>query len=54
MLTQFYIALGTNLGDRRANLAQAIRLLAERITLMRTSSIYETAAAYVRRYNPRF
>jgi len=47
MLTQFYIALGTNLGDRRANLSQAIALLAERITIMQTSSIYETAAAYV-------
>lgn len=47
MLTQFYMALGTNLGDRRANLTQALEFLSERITLMRVSSIYETAAAYV-------
>lgn len=42
-----YIALGTNLGDRRANLLRAIELLRERMHITRLSSLYETEAAYV-------
>jgi 2-amino-4-hydroxy-6-hydroxymethyldihydropteridine diphosphokinase len=39
-----YLGLGTNLGDREANLRQATELLAsERLTVTRASSIYETA-----------
>ncbi|MCU1336479.1 MAG: 2-amino-4-hydroxy-6-hydroxymethyldihydropteridine pyrophosphokinae [Bryobacterales bacterium] len=38
-----YLGLGTNLGDRRANLAEAIeRLSAERLRVTRKSSIWET------------
>jgi 2-amino-4-hydroxy-6-hydroxymethyldihydropteridine diphosphokinase len=39
-----YLGLGTNLGDREANLRQAAELLAsDRLTVIRASSIYETA-----------
>ncbi len=37
-----YLALGTNLGDRRANLEAALQALAARLTLTARSSIYET------------
>ncbi len=45
--TTVYIGLGTNLGDRRAHLAQAIALLRQRIDVLQRSSVYETEAAYV-------
>ena len=39
-----YLGLGSNLGDREANLADAVRLLAnERLQVKRKSSIWETA-----------
>lgn len=39
-----YLGLGSNLGDREANLAEAQSLLAsERLTVLRASSIWETA-----------
>ena len=38
-----FIALGTNLGDRLANLARAQALLAKKVRIVRESSIYETA-----------
>ena len=47
MPATFYIALGTNLGDRHANLIRAVQLLTERVDVLRRSSIYETEAAYV-------
>lgn len=38
-----YLGLGTNLGDRRRNMADAIRLLDERVgTVVRASGMYET------------
>ena len=39
-----YLGLGSNLGDRQANLDDAVRRLAsERVTVKRQSSIWETA-----------
>lgn len=39
-----YLGLGSNLGDRHANLAEAVKLLpSERLQVKRTSSIWETA-----------
>ena len=38
-----YLGLGTNLGDRRRNIAEAVRLIGERVgTVRRLSSLIET------------
>jgi 2-amino-4-hydroxy-6-hydroxymethyldihydropteridine diphosphokinase len=42
-----YLALGTNLGDRRENLSAAVRRLGAAVTVERMSSVYETEPAYV-------
>ena len=42
-----YLALGTNLGHREANLKRAIKKLSPRVTVRATSKLYETAPAYV-------
>lgn len=44
MKTTAYIALGSNLGDRRANLDQAVRLLRDQpgLTVVKVSSYFET------------
>lgn len=41
-LSPLFIALGTNLGDRVANLAEARRRLAEHLPLVKYSHLYET------------
>ncbi len=41
-MTVVYLALGTNLGDREANLRRGLELLGKRIAQIRTSSVYET------------
>lgn len=38
-----YLALGVNLGDRAANLAEARSRLAERVYITKVSRVYETA-----------
>jgi 2-amino-4-hydroxy-6-hydroxymethyldihydropteridine diphosphokinase len=42
MTSPIYLALGTNLGDRQANLSRAKQLLLPHIQVLRESSIYET------------
>lgn len=42
-----YIALGSNLGDRRANISRALQLIDKDIVLEQVSSYYETLPAYV-------
>ncbi|HET8909217.1 MAG TPA: 2-amino-4-hydroxy-6-hydroxymethyldihydropteridine diphosphokinase [Ktedonobacterales bacterium] len=42
-----YLGLGSNLGDRDANLAAAIQALAELVTVERVSSVYDTAPLHV-------
>ena len=37
-----FLALGANLGDRRANLAQAVRSIRAAATLVQAASLYET------------
>jgi 2-amino-4-hydroxy-6-hydroxymethyldihydropteridine diphosphokinase len=51
--TTIYLALGSNLGDRRANLAAAVARLAPGVTVERVSSLYETEPAYLLE-QPRF
>jgi 2-amino-4-hydroxy-6-hydroxymethyldihydropteridine diphosphokinase len=45
--TTVYIALGSNLGDRRANLVEAISRLQTHVAVEKVSSVYETEPAYV-------
>lgn len=42
-----YLALGSNIGDREANLKQALRLLPPEVAVDKISRLYETAPAYV-------
>jgi 2-amino-4-hydroxy-6-hydroxymethyldihydropteridine diphosphokinase len=37
-----YLSLGSNVGERRANLQAAVDRLKERITVLRSSSVYDT------------
>jgi 2-amino-4-hydroxy-6-hydroxymethyldihydropteridine diphosphokinase len=37
-----YLSLGSNLGDRRANLKKALRLLGESVEIVKVSSVYDT------------
>ena len=46
-MTTVYLALGSNLGDRRANLEAAIARLAPAATVTARSAVYETAPMYV-------
>jgi 2-amino-4-hydroxy-6-hydroxymethyldihydropteridine diphosphokinase len=44
-MTRAYLGLGSNLGDRLANLGRAVRLLRERgVDVLRSSRVYETEA----------
>jgi 2-amino-4-hydroxy-6-hydroxymethyldihydropteridine diphosphokinase len=45
--TIVYLALGSNLGDRHANLSAVVERLHERVAIMALSSLYETEPAYV-------
>jgi 2-amino-4-hydroxy-6-hydroxymethyldihydropteridine diphosphokinase len=42
-----YLALGSNLGDRRANLRAAVERMREQVVVERVSSVYETEPAYL-------
>lgn len=46
-MTEVYIALGSNLGDRAANLEAAIAALSPDVTVIGRSPIYETEPQYV-------
>jgi 2-amino-4-hydroxy-6-hydroxymethyldihydropteridine diphosphokinase len=41
-LTTVYLSLGSNLGNRQANLDQALKLLSARMNVGKVSSIYDT------------
>ena len=41
-LQRAYLGLGSNIGDRAANLREAIRLLSENVRIKKVSSLYET------------
>ena len=42
-----YFGLGSNLGDRQANLVEGIQRLRAQVDVLRLSSVYETDPAYV-------
>lgn len=46
-MTSVHLALGSNLGDRSANLAAAIEELSGGVRIIRCSAVYETAPMYV-------
>lgn len=46
-MTTVHLALGSNLGDRSANLASAIAELSTGVQILRMSAVYETAPMYV-------
>jgi 2-amino-4-hydroxy-6-hydroxymethyldihydropteridine diphosphokinase len=46
------LALGSNVGDRLANLCAAVEALSQRIDLLAVSSIYETAPMYLTDQQP--
>lgn len=43
-MSNVYLGLGSNMGDREANLTKAIALLSKKMRLLKQSSLYETAA----------
>ena len=45
---EVYLGLGSNLGDRMDNLAQAVERLSQRLTLKKLSSVYETEPIYIK------
>jgi len=46
-MVEAYIALGSNLGDREANIKKAIDALKVRIKIVKASSLYETKPMYI-------
>ncbi|WP_349601814.1 2-amino-4-hydroxy-6-hydroxymethyldihydropteridine diphosphokinase [Azospirillum argentinense] len=46
-MTTVYLALGSNLGDRAANLSAAQKKLAPQVQVTQASPVYETAPMYV-------
>jgi len=46
-MTEIFLALGSNLGDRAANLEAAIGALAPDVEVIERSPVYETAPEYV-------
>ena len=41
-MSTVYIGLGSNLGDRRQNLSQALNLISQHVEIIKLSSVYET------------
>ena len=41
-MAAIYLGLGSNLGDRKQNLAQALDMLAQKVKMEQVSSVYET------------
>lgn len=41
-MSKIYLSLGTNLGNKKENLQNAVKLLSEKINILKISSFYET------------
>jgi len=50
----YYLSIGTNLGNRCSNIIKAISLLEERTVIVATSSIYETEPLDMKKETPTF
>ena len=46
-MVEAYIALGSNIGDREANIKKAVDLLKEKTKIVKTSALYETKPMYI-------
>jgi 2-amino-4-hydroxy-6-hydroxymethyldihydropteridine diphosphokinase len=46
-MVEAYIALGSNIGDREANIQASLDLLKQKVKIIKTSSLYETKPMYI-------
>ena len=46
-MVEAYIAFGSNIGDREANINKALDILKQKIKIIKTSSLYETKPMYL-------
>ena len=46
-MVEAYIAFGSNMGDREANINKAIAILKEKVKVIKASSLYETKPMYM-------
>ena len=46
-MVEGYVALGSNIGDREANIKKALAFLTEKMKIVNTSSLYETKPMYL-------
>ena len=46
-MVEAFIALGSNIGDREANIKAALELLKQQTKIIETSSLYETKPMYI-------
>jgi 2-amino-4-hydroxy-6-hydroxymethyldihydropteridine diphosphokinase len=46
-MTEAYVALGSNIGDRKANIMKALDFLLEKTVVLQVSALYETKPMYV-------
>ena len=50
-MVEAYIALGSNIGDREANIKKALNLISEKVKLLKASALYETKPMYMEQQN---
>ena len=46
-MVEAFIALGSNIGDREANIKAALELLEQQVKIIKTSDLYETKPMYI-------
>ena len=46
-MVEVFIALGSNIGDREANIKTALELLKQQVKIIKTSNLYETKPMYI-------
>jgi 2-amino-4-hydroxy-6-hydroxymethyldihydropteridine diphosphokinase len=50
-MVEAFIALGSNIGDREANMKAALELLKQKVKIIKTSNLYETKPMYIEKQN---
>jgi 2-amino-4-hydroxy-6-hydroxymethyldihydropteridine diphosphokinase len=50
-MVEAFIALGSNIGDREANIKTALELLKQQVKIIKTSNLYETKPMYIEKQN---